>query len=82
MLKKHIYKTRTFLPTPKHTHNPLFILKMKSSHTNNVDKKSSHINNMYTNNSHKNHYSNNFMIFCMHKSISTKQKYTINACTP
>ena len=27
MLKKHIYKTRTFLPTPKDTHNPLFILK-------------------------------------------------------
>ena len=38
-----------------------------------MHKKSSHINNMHTNNSHKNHYSNNFKIFCMDKSISTKQ---------
>ena len=39
MLKKHIYKTCTFLPTPKHTHNPLFIIKITFK----------------SNNSHKNH---------------------------
>ena len=32
----------------------------------------------------KNHYTNNFMNFCSHqsKSISTKEKYTINVCIP
>ena len=52
----------------------------KPLHTNNLYIKPSHTSNMHTNNSHK----KTIMVFCsrLFKPISTKQKYTINACIP
>ena len=66
----------------------------KKPRTNNMHKKPSHTNNLYERPPHKNHrilticlkkhYTNimRINIFVVNNQISTKQKYTINACIP